>query len=215
MLKFGKISEVDASAGRARVVFQEDDNTVSHWLPMMQQKTSPDKFIIPFDTNEHVVCLMDEHAETGVILGAIYDNKNAPDEGAEGKARLSFVSGLCIEYDRNSKALSLTGTGDITINITGNVNVKSVKATVEATTEVEVKAPVIKLTSPNVQVSGNMTVVGDLAIANLTTSGGVSGGGSAHIGSIHATSVTAGTVSLESHTHIGVKSGPDVSGPPQ
>ena len=71
MLRFGVISQINASKVEARVRFEDDDST-SFWLPILKTKTLKDKFYSMLDIGEQVVCLMDENSEDGVILGAIY-----------------------------------------------------------------------------------------------------------------------------------------------
>lgn len=107
-LKFGKITEVDAAKGLAKVTFEEDDNLVTSFLPMSVPKTAGDKFSIPFDINEHVWCIMDENCEDGVIGGAIYDSANIP-SGAPGKTSVQFVGNMSVEYDRSTATLAITG----------------------------------------------------------------------------------------------------------
>ena len=109
MLKFGKITEIDAANGLAKVTFDEDDGLVTKFIPMAVPKTSQDKFSIPYDINEHVYCIMDESCDDGVIAGAIYDANNIPDGAGVGKTRVKFVPNLTIEYDRESSTLSIIG----------------------------------------------------------------------------------------------------------
>jgi phage baseplate assembly protein V len=106
MIKFGKISEVDAPKGLVRVEFNED-GIVSGWLPYLVQKSLNDKYFFIFDVGEHVACQMDEHCENGVVMGAIYSAETAPDGGAEGKVRVKFSDGASVEYDKETQKLSV------------------------------------------------------------------------------------------------------------
>lgn len=212
-LKFGKITEVDAAKGLAKVTFEEDDNLLSDWLPMAMPKTLQDKFIIPFDINEHVYCIMDEHCESGVIAGAIYDEANLPDGGAVGKSRVKFGVNLWVEYDRSTATLSIAGTGKFTIDINGDANIKCGKAIIESTTDAEVKAAtIIKLTAPIVQCSAV------LKAASIQTTGGaglqINAAGEIIAPKVTAAEVKEGIVRLGTHTHTGVTTGGGTSGPP-
>lgn len=102
MIKFGKISEVDAAKGLVRVEFN-GDGIVSSWIPYLVQKSLNDKFFYIFDVGEHVACHMDEHCENGVVMGAIYSASTAPDGGAEGKVRVKFSDDSFTEYDKETK----------------------------------------------------------------------------------------------------------------
>lgn len=106
MIKFGKISEIDAAKGRVRVEFDED-GIVSGWLPYLVSKSLNDKFFYIFDKGEHVACQMDDHCENGVVMGAIYSSSTAPDGGAEGKVRVKFSDGAEVEYDKGAHQLKV------------------------------------------------------------------------------------------------------------
>lgn len=220
MLKFGTISEVDASKGLARVKFNGEDGMVSYWLPMSMPGTKDGKFIIPFIINEHVWCMMDENLEFGVIGGAIYDRGNSPDGGDNEKVSVQFAGSLRVEFDRNSKTLSIDGIGDINIDINGTgkgkVNIKCDTAVIESLTEAEVKNPVmIKLTSPAVLCSGTLqaTAIGiggaPPAAGNMEISGDIN-----VTGKVEASQVKEGLIRLGTHKHIGVTTGGGTSGTP-
>jgi phage baseplate assembly protein V len=105
MLRFGTISSTDPDKGKARVRFAED-GIVSAPLPVLASRTSKDKAYAMPDVGEHVACLMDENAEQGVILGAVYSSKNTP--GAvtgQDKIGIEFENGDVIEQDRSERML--------------------------------------------------------------------------------------------------------------
>lgn len=205
-LKFGKITEVDEAKGLAKVTFKEDDNLVTRFLPMSMPKTLQDKFIIPYDVNEHVWCIMDEFCEDGVICGAIYDAANQPPGGsATGISMIKFVPNLSLKYDRNSKTLSIEGdehfildiSGDVTINCK-NANVTATeKVTVNATTEMDITTPLTKIVG-DVEITGDVDVTG-----NITATAKVEGA-----------EVKEGSIRLGTHKHSGVVSGGALSGTP-
>lgn len=114
MLKFGNISEVDASKGLARVKFTDDD-MVSGWLPVLVLKSKDDSYSFAFDVDEHVACHMDERCEMGYIAGAIYDSNKKPDGGNADKLRVKFKDGTIMEYDRSAKKLTVDAAGDVVI----------------------------------------------------------------------------------------------------
>lgn len=89
MIRFGKISEIDTVAQSARV-FLPDDNIVTDFLPFLVLSARGDKYKKTMSVNDLVVVFLDERAEDGVILGAIYDENNtAPD----GQAAVTFDDG--------------------------------------------------------------------------------------------------------------------------
>lgn len=205
MLKFGLICEVDAEKGLAKVHFQDDD-VPSGWLPMSVQKSLKDKYSFPFDVNEHVWCLMDEYCEYGVIGGAIYNGQDQPAGAAEGKLVIQFADNSAIEYDRNTKTLSLQIKGDIKVIADENVKVEckeaEIKVTntasiianevnVEAQGNATVKASTVKIDTPNAQATGNLDVTGNITAAAVTASG----------------DVKAGAISLLTHKHTAPSGG--------
>lgn len=223
-LKFGHIADIDAAKGLAKVVFEQDDNLLSKWLPIAVPKTKQDKFSIPFDINEHVYCIMDDECEDGVISGAIYDAGNLPDAGATGVTSVTFGQSIRVEYNRNNATLSITGTGKVEVDITGEAKIKAQKVTIESLTEMELKAASeIKLTAPLVSASALVNVAGVMTAGAIAAAAGGGGGASGDatiggnltvVGDVSANEVTGGGKVLSTHTHSGVSTGGGASGPP-
>lgn len=120
-LKFGQISDIDAENGLVRVNFS-DDGIVSPWLPVTQPGTQDDKFFRLPDIGELVWCVMDDHSETGVVGGAIYNRQDKPAEGARGKGvtAVKFSDGTVISYDRGASTLKVAiGEAEFTITPAG------------------------------------------------------------------------------------------------
>ena len=118
MVKFGIVSNVDATLCRVRVKFA-DDGIVSHWLPVLVPGTNADKYFHIFDQNTHVACLMDSDMVNGVCMGAIYDSGN-PANGEAGVARVEFSDGTVVSYDANESVLeAVVGTTTFTASPDG------------------------------------------------------------------------------------------------
>ncbi len=102
MIKFGNITERDADKCLVRVELDGDD-IVTDWLPVMVSKSKEDKAYSLPDAGDHVVCLMDESCEAGVVLGSIYDEGNAPGsvKGAD-VSGIVYKDGTVIQYDREA-----------------------------------------------------------------------------------------------------------------
>lgn len=231
-LKYGIVTEV--KKGFAKVAFNDED-IVTDFLPMLVRKSMKDKDSWPLDVNEQVVCIMDEYCESGVIIGAIYSDEDAPDGGeGPGKFRKKFEDGTVIEYDKGSKVLTANVKGkvdliaDDDIKVTGSKNVEitaTVKAKVtapnieaDASVKAKITAPAIEMIGA-VTVTGAMTVTGALVAASIATSGGgaITAAGatiSAPGGLIEADNVKAGAISLLTHKHTGVTTGGGSSGTP-
>lgn len=102
MIKFGKISEINASKGTARVAFKGDGIT-SALLPCLVKKSKTIKESFPFEVNEEVACLMNSDMRTGVILGAIYNESTLPAITSENE--------FGIDYGVNGKDVFNSSTG--------------------------------------------------------------------------------------------------------
>jgi phage baseplate assembly protein V len=154
MLRFGTISDIDPAKGLARVRFEED-GIVSAWIPIVQRRTLKDKTMETMDIDEHVACLMDENAEEGVIVGAIFNDKDQPEGGGKDVWARKFEDGTVLKYDRSAKKLTATlasgGKAEVTaseVKITGDLVVTgsinggggvSIQGNIEASGEVTAK----------------------------------------------------------------------------
>ncbi len=107
-LRLGIVKEQDVSLARLRVTFNEFDQMLSYWLPVVVPKTQNDKAYWLPDIGEQVVCLMDARDEAGVVLGAIYSQADATPVQNADKFHLGFKDGTSIEYDRASHVLGLS-----------------------------------------------------------------------------------------------------------
>jgi phage baseplate assembly protein V len=199
MLKFGIITGIDAGAGKVRVHF-DDDDIVSDWLPITVKNALKNKDSFPLDVKEHVACLMDEHCENGVCLGAIYSKNVKPTGGNKDKWRKVFEDGTVLEYDRSAHKLTVDAKGTVDVKATGAVSVDTDAAAT-------VKATAVTLDAPTV------TCTGALTAASISTSGG---GDITAAGKITATGdikTTGGdvenslSIKLGIHKHLGVTPG--------
>lgn len=120
-MKIGIVTATDPATCKARVRFPDQDNIESFWLPVVQPKTLRDRFYLMPDVHEHVVCLMDEHGETGVILGAIYSDADAPPANSQDKMHVQFDDDTSVEYDRASHTLTIDVKGPVNVYSTAKV----------------------------------------------------------------------------------------------
>lgn len=216
-LTYGIVSDV--KPGHVKVYF-DDDEIPTDWLPVLVRKSKTEKESWQLEVQEHVVCLMDEYCNTGVCLGAIFNEEDTPDPGeAKGMFRKIFSDGTLIQYDKNNHELTVDVKGNLTGKITGNAVIEAVQSLkVKAAIKVSLEAPVIELEG-NVKISGTAIITGSLQAASISTTGGgtiVSTGNMQIAGSIQATGDIVGRgKSLTMHVHGGVQTGGDVTTPPQ
>lgn len=108
-IKYGIVSEIDTTRGLAKVTFQADDNIVSDFLPALVRKTLTEKESFPYDANEYVACIMDEHCEHGVIIGAVYNETDKPSFTSKDDFGIKFANGDSQAYDRIAGVYSFNG----------------------------------------------------------------------------------------------------------
>lgn len=156
MLRWGLISEMDTTKGFCRVKFLDDD-IVSPPLQIVYASTQGTKFIMPLEINTCVACLMDQHGDNGVVIGAVYQDEDKPDEGAtENAMRIVFADGAILEYDFNAKKFTFDG-ADSEILVTCK------KAEVTASSGVKITG--------DVEITGDLKVGGKADVTNDVKAG--------------------------------------------
>jgi phage baseplate assembly protein V len=214
-LKFGIVS--DTKPGYAKVYFEEDD-IVTDWWPVLVRTSMKDFESWPLNIQEHVACVVGEHCEEGVVLGAIHSDPEPPDPGAgAGKFRKVFEDGTYLEYDKSAHRLTANVQGEVDVIATSDINATS-------QTNIKAKASILaSIEAPTITLKGAVTVQGVITAGGLalTPMAGVTGAdgkvqGDINIsGSVNADAdVKAGTVSLKTHIHSGVTTGSGTSGQP-
>lgn len=131
MLRFGRISSVDADNAKCKVSFGEDE-TVTDWLPTVHNGTRENSYFHTFQTEDHVAVMMNDNGITGVILGAIYSKNLQPSDGGVGKTSVVFDNGNKVVYDKATGSMEIVASGGL--KITGDVTVTgSIDASVDVT----------------------------------------------------------------------------------
>lgn len=117
MFRLGRVTAIDETTCRVRVAFGAHDALVSYWLPVMQQRTAIDQLYALPGLDEHVVCLLDQRAEFGVVLGALYNAVDTPPIASKDRVHMRFGDGTAIDYDRAAHALTITACagGSVTV----------------------------------------------------------------------------------------------------
>lgn len=194
MIYFGYICDIDGESGLVKVNIPDYDIT-TEFIPFLRHFAQDDTMSIPVSVNELVVVAETRHGYW-VVLGAACNQIDKPYSGASNsKFGFHFKDGTLIEYDKE--------TAQYYIQTTGTVKVKAGK--------VQIQADIIELTAPVIKLDGAVEVTGELtASAGLSVTGDATG-----TGTLSASDVKAGGVSLKTHVHPGVTSGPSSTGTPQ
>lgn len=125
----GIVSAVDAAKHRLRVKFPAMENFESDWLPMLTLAAGGNQFYSLPDEGELVSCLLDAHGETGIVLGAIYNDQDPTPASSNDIWMKKFSNGTVIQHDRTTGDVSVITTGKVTVDapdaiFTGNVTVE-------------------------------------------------------------------------------------------
>jgi len=176
--RIGIVVAVDEKKAIARVRWTDIDGEVSYWLPIMQKKTLKDKEYWLPDINEHVVCLIDENAEEGVILGAIYSDADAPPVQDKNKYHIKFEDGTTIEYDKSEHKLKANVKGDIDVKATGRADIDiQGQIYIKSATNVTIQAPIINMKGGSPAegyFEGNFRLIGNLYVqGNIHATGSI------------------------------------------
>lgn len=174
MIRFGVVTERDASTGKVRVSLLGDD-LATQMLPVVSSGSGVDKFFSLPGVGDQVAVLLDEHAEDGVVLGSIYSKADAVPAGATADvAMVRFADGTVVKYDKATSTV-----------------------TIDAVSKVIIKAPENEVQGP-LKVTGKITGEGGLEISG--GSGAQITGSVSATGQVTANAGGA-SVSLSTHLH--------------
>lgn len=126
--KWGVVSSVDPQNATARVVFSDRDNTVSYDLPITFSSTGFAKMYSMPKVGQPVKCsFLGTGMEDGFIDGGFYNSDNKPPKTGENLHYIAFDDGALIEYDADSKIMTLKSGGggvfiDDMLTVTKGVN---------------------------------------------------------------------------------------------
>lgn len=124
--RFGYVSAYDAKRHMARIQFPDKGGLVSAWIPVAVSNSKKNRDEYHLDVGEHVYCnMMGNGLESGVVLCAVYDDKNKPPAGDGDIRKTTFDDGTEILYDRKNKCLKIECEGDIEIHAKGHIKLIS------------------------------------------------------------------------------------------
>lgn len=143
MVRVGTVSDRNPDSCSVRVVFSDQDDLVSDWLPVvLPQALNTCDYSLP-DIDETVVCLfLGSGIEAGFCLGAIYTDANPAGNGEQ--RGVWFPDGSHVFFDHK--------TGTLTVTANGGVVIKSPSSTIDG----------------NVRIVGNLVVEGSITRGGVT-----------------------------------------------
>jgi phage baseplate assembly protein gpV len=127
IIRIGKVSSINHTAGRVRVVFSDKDSIVSSELPLLSFE-----YNMP-SVGDSVLCIfLLNGISKGFCLGKYYSDQNNPGESGENIYFKDLLGEGFIRYDKTSKTLTLNAQsiafeGNVSVlgnlNVAGNLNV--------------------------------------------------------------------------------------------
>lgn len=124
LIRTGKVSTINASAGTARVSFEDRSNVVSYDLQIVVRGSKEAKDYWMPVPGEQVLCVFLPHGRSqGFILGSLYSLKDQPPASDQAQRCMEFVDGTRLEYDSASHVLRIHVAGPIQIIADGDVQV--------------------------------------------------------------------------------------------
>lgn len=119
-LKRGVVVDRDPKKMRAKVRFEDEDDSVSFWVDVVAKAAGGSKLFIMPEVDDEVWCALDQKGEDGCIIGSKYNEKDAPP--FEGNDDVGFVfPGGSIHLDRASGAMVIQSAGTVRITATSIV----------------------------------------------------------------------------------------------
>ena len=128
-LQFGTVSEVDDQKHAVRVVLPALENLQTDWLPMLTLAAGGNQFYCLPDVGALVVCVLDARGESGVCLGAIFNEDDPVPATSRDLHVLQYSNGTRIQHNRKTGNVLVKTKGKVTIDApetetTGNILVK-------------------------------------------------------------------------------------------
>lgn len=115
--KNGIVREVDGKRGLARVEFPDEDGVASWWLSVNSAFTGSSKSYAMPEVGSQVACLTDARGEEGLIMGAIYSEKDAPPSNDPNEIAQVLAGGREERYNKQTGEMFIKQTAPLTVEI--------------------------------------------------------------------------------------------------
>lgn len=141
-LRVGIVKEVLPDKGKAIVTFPQYDDQDSYELSVLQTNTLKNRHFHMPDVDEQVYVLMDEDAEDGCILGAIYSEADLPNQTEADVYAMEFEDKTAIKYDRKAHLMTVKMADETELSYDGENHALKIKVTSGGSVEIEAEGPV-------------------------------------------------------------------------
>lgn len=117
----GIVRELEPGRHRVRVELPARGGLLSPWLDVLVRAAHGDREHGLPRLGDQVGCLLDEHGESGCVLGAVYTAEEPPPEGSATRRGWHFSDGGRVEYDRETHTLTIVASGKV--HVQGDVQI--------------------------------------------------------------------------------------------
>lgn len=158
--RIGRVAEIvsDGTQTSARVVFPDKENLISKPLPILQNSGGARRsYNVPKVGQSVLVGTLSNGDSDGFILGTFYTTQDPPPIADPLRQYTEFADGTSVEYNEGSSTMAINAKGPINIVTSGKVTIQ---------------APEVEITG-NVKIVGNLEVSGDVKNDGNMTTGGV------------------------------------------
>jgi phage baseplate assembly protein gpV len=122
----GIVVDRDPDAMKIRVRFEDEDDTVSHWIDVLgKSSTGVSVFQMPGPDDE-VWCAMDAKGEAGCLLGSRYNKKDRPPSGSNDLIAVQFPGGF-VRIETGSGNVAVKTPGGVVIDAAGDITLTSAR----------------------------------------------------------------------------------------
>lgn len=121
IVRFGVVSSINEKNGTVRVLFEDKDNMISDELPLLSFE-----YNMP-SIKDQVLCIfLPNGLQQGFCLGSFYSEINLPLVEDKNIYYKKFDDSVSIQYNKDTKQLTINSTNKIIINsnvqVNGNIN---------------------------------------------------------------------------------------------
>lgn len=219
MVRIGRVVQVDAENALAVL---EIGAITTDWLPWIASRAGATRtWSAPTVDEQRLLFSPGGDMGQGVIGPAIYQEKFPAPADSKDQERIVFPDGSTVEYDSSTGTLTITvaAAGNVvinckhaTVNAGEDVTVKTKTATVQASSTIELDAPLVHCTQAmtvdglltykgglsgsggkGASLSGSLTLNGDLASTGAMTNNGKNVGSGLRVSGVRSGSDTSGT----------------------
>lgn len=158
LIRVGEVTSIDPGAYKARVRFEDQEDTESYDLLILATNAGKKKRYVMPDVGDNVLCIfLPSGVETGFIIGSYYPEDVARPASAEGLDVIEYEDGARIEYDLESGTLKASGMARVEVSDAEELAIEIGGSKIEVDGSqilIESNGSALELTSSGAKLSG-------------------------------------------------------------